>query len=78
MFSIGIDVKFIGQLAKFIHQNILELEMLLPDFIQVTTKQKPMASSTLREATRENQDAGALTALVGLVLFVCLNLDIRT
>jgi len=78
MFSVGIDVKFIGQLAKFIHQNILELEMLLPDFIQVTTKQKPMASSTLREATRENQDAGALTALVGLVLFVCLNLDIRT
>jgi len=55
MFSVGIDVKFIGQLAKFIHQNILELEMLLPDFIQVTTKQKPMASSTLREATREKQ-----------------------
>jgi len=77
MFSIGVDVKFIGQLAKFIHQNILELERLLPDFILVTTKQKPMASSAVREAKRENQDAGALTPLVGLVLSMCLNLDIR-
>lgn len=77
MFSLGIDVKFIGHLAKFIHQNILELERLLPDFILVTTKQKPMTSSAVREAKRENQDAGALTALVGFVLFMCLNLDIR-
>jgi len=73
MFSIGIGVTFIGQLAKFIHQNILELERLLPDFILVTTKQKPMASSAVREVRRENQDVGALTALVGLVPFVCLN-----
>jgi hypothetical protein len=77
LFSIRLDVKFSGQLAKFIHQNILELERLLPDFILVTKKQKPMASSAVREAKRESQDTGALTALVGFVLFVCLNLDIR-
>jgi len=77
MFSIGLDVKFIGQMAKFIHQNILELERLLPDFILVRTKQQPMASSAGREAKRESQDTGALSALVGFVLFVCLNLDIR-
>jgi hypothetical protein len=77
MFSIGLAVKFIGQLAKFIHPNILELERLLSDIILVTTKQKPLASSAVREAKRESQDTGALTALVDFVLLMFLNTDIR-
>jgi len=47
MFSVGLDVKFIEQLAKVIHQNILELERHFCDFILVSAKQKPMAMSAV-------------------------------